>query len=281
MKQELKKDAPIAQRLEADSNDVAWEYYRQFPRIEFDEDALKLRGKSRKRKILNAYKIKDSMGKWNQWEIPLGGDCFFNFNDTKCGMFQDIMKAEKGAQEELNSLLEICKENHHSVENFVLLPVTGGLNNAKQSCYYSVSEETFVFAGVGRPAAQYDRGDTFIYMLEQFYTFRKQAVRVSEGSDTPRKPLILDVGEFLTNSVFKWSLQTRNFAPLFGFLNSFEDIYDFCGVLFDMDRDWVGAMISSGQQPIKDGKSMKAYMEFCISYWEAKREPTMGSGTGK
>lgn len=244
--------------FDADSSPKAWEYYEYVykDRIKFDKRDLK---RSNSRLVLNRYEI---LGKNISNMLVLGGDCFFNFNDIKINLFKKLILEENEDTRKIILKLEECNKKHHTFLNMNLMPVTGGLNNSKQSVYFN--NAGYAFAGVGGSGAKYDRGDTFIYLLSETFDYIK---------DKKNKSLsILEAGKYLSNSIFKWSLQTQNFECLFRFLNSFTDVYEYCEILYMIDKTEVDVLIKNGKQPISDVNDVERYIETAINYWEIKKK---------
>ena len=104
-----------------------------------------------------------------------------------------------------------------------------------------------------------DRLDRFIYFLERYYTEPdKQNTHIA-------------------------SFATENNRPaLINYLNSFEDVYDYCQkIYFISDEKLIKKLINSGKQPItgaidENGNEISPeqrvieYMELAIEFWEAK-----------
>lgn len=78
--------------------------------------------------------------------IELAGDCDFNFNDKKLKYYQTIVNKED------EKLLLYCAERARALCNFSIMPITGGINNYKGSCFQKL-----------------DRLDTFIFLLSCYY----------------------------------------------------------------------------------------------------------------
>lgn len=72
-------------------------------------------------------KNKNGRGVWKYGSIELSGDCFFNFNDKKIAAFIKNVQCDS----ETKKCLMACAARHHSNENCVLMPTTGGMNKVK------------------------------------------------------------------------------------------------------------------------------------------------------
>ena len=222
---------------EYDASKERWKYY-----------------KSRYNKMMNIQLNevcydKNGRGKWKFKSIELSGDCFFNFNDKKIAAFKKI-SCDECLMERLNN----CALRHHSEENCVLMPVTGGMNNVKGKIYYRGNG--FAVFGKGRPPKNaYDRPDTFLWYLAEFYSQRKYSFD------------LLSAGEYLCNSVFKESLQSFNYGSLYQFLDSFENIYEYCKLFYGIEKDFVDRMIDEGKMPILTSEDLNRYMNLAEEFW--------------
>ena len=144
--------------------------------------------------------------------IVLSGDCFFNFSKEKIDYFKINIKSMK---EETSKRLDSFAAYHHSNENCVLMPVTGAMNNVKGKAYF-LKDGTLAISGNGRrPFNAYDRPDTLIYMLAQFYSKKEE------------KLSLYDAGLFFSSSIFRDSLNGMNFSEYYNFMNSFNSADDF------------------------------------------------------
>jgi hypothetical protein len=65
----------------------------------------------------------------------------------------------------------------------------------------------------------------------------------------------------------------NNIQPLKNFLNTFQDIYDYCKkVYFIDDKIFVNRIISEGFMPIKTGEDVVRYMKLAMDFWNKKEE---------
>ncbi len=120
--------------LDPDSSKKAWEHYNEVYKNKFKKinNELNLSG--------NRY---ISTVRFGDGEIKLGGDCDFNFSNRKTEhsnrnftCYKDLIKYSKAKEEQkirVSKKLNLCINNHHTLINFSLMPVKGGLNNIKQS----------------------------------------------------------------------------------------------------------------------------------------------------
>ena len=225
--------------LDFDACEERWKYYLiRYPDFVID---------------LNNVKYLRGRGKWEDGSVELSGDCFFNFNDKKTDAFR---KNIKDIKHKTHKRLDNCAKNHYSNENCVLMPVTGGLNNVKGKIYYR--KEGFVVAGARQYNDKcYDRPDTFIFYLNEFYEQKK-----SLDLD------LLSAGEYLSNSIFKEALQSFNFTVLYSFLDGFETVYDFCSLFYGIDENFVNRMIEEGQKPIVNDDDLNRYMQLAEDFWK-------------
>ena len=69
-------------------------------------------------------------------DANLSGDCDFNFNESKCRIFEHMVKEEykycSRMQKYALDLLEECKNMHHSLLNFSLMQTKGNMHSGKE-----------------------------------------------------------------------------------------------------------------------------------------------------
>ena len=177
--------------------------------------------------------------------IVLSGDCFFNFSKEKIDYFKINIKSMK---EETSKRLD---------------SVTGAMNNVKGKAYF-LKDGTLAISGNGRrPFNAYDRPDTLIYMLDQFYSKKEE------------KLSLYDAGLFFSSSIFRDSLNGMNFSEYYNFMNSFNSADDFCRVLFKIDSDFTKRMIDSGKKPIKSEEDLLNYLNLAQDYWKIRKQQAM------
>lgn len=244
--------------LEADSSEKAWKYYKEkYPMFKIDEEYLY----SENKRLVGFFEYNNNtivhVNKNNIKNktniIKLGGDCFFNFNNKKKDKFKNWI------DEENKGLYKKCCDNHHSNMNFVLMPVTGGMNRVKGKIYYKKTSSSFFVHEVGRPPINmYDRPDTFIYYLSKFFEIKKMYLK--------NKMNLEDVGLYFSNSIFTESMHTMNLNELYNFMNIFTDIYQFTNLFYGMDLKFTDRMIKNGMKPLTD-ENIKEYMELAQEFW--------------
>ena len=226
---------------EFDSSPERWEYY---PKI---YDGIAPKEKPNGSRI---YKYMNVKGK----EIKVGGDCFFNFKDLKVKNFSKI---EGVNEDDLNNL----NENHYSEKNCVLLPVDGGLNNVKGNIY--LRDGKIVLYSKGPKEKCYDRPDTFLCLIEDFYK-KKDTVKDLETA-----------GKFFTHSIFKEALKAETFSTLYETMTSFNGVYDF-GYAFlgigngDDAEKFIDRMLKNGRKPIADKKDLENYIDLAKTFWKLR-----------
>jgi len=246
---------------EYDSSNEAWKYYQGLYNKRIKIFDLPQTDKKRVQVEFNYYindgrveidavdKGRAENGATDKRKIQLSGDCFFNFNHKKIENFKKLkLKATTCVT------LEECANEHYTRHNCVLLPTTGGMNNVKGSIYSR--DDVFIVHKVGRMSnSMYDRPDTFIYYIADFFDKRNKLYTLN------------DAGNYLQNSIFQFALQTDNFEALYEFMSAFESVYEFCDTFFLMNKDLTDKMIKNGQCPIKNEKDLIKYMKLAKSYW--------------
>lgn len=166
----------------------------------------------------------------------LSGDCFFNFNSNKIYKF----KKYDGIDEKK---LEECSKMHYSIYNMVLLQTVGNMQKSKQQ-------------GLKLSNVEYeklDRGDTFVYLLNEFY---------ENGND-----------EILQSS------SKNNKESLKEYLNSFSLEEYCCEMLQIDDYDFIKKLINNGGKKI-DSINVNNYLDIAIEFWE-KRKATIDTYINK
>ena len=225
---------------DCDSSPAAWEYFKSVYDSdnwkllnEFDLDNTKtyneLYGTKYKenkyKRLLSPIKSNSEYAKegilWKRFTI--GGDTDFNFNGMKCRMFENLLSDDR----EAISMLATCRENHHKLFNFSLMPATGSLNNYK---------------GKNR----YDRFDVLIKDLNDFFNSISCNVLCEAGQNT---------------------------QPLKNFLNTFDDIYDYCKKIYFLhDKAYIDNLIENGRATIETNSDVINYMNLALKFWDLKKE---------
>lgn len=185
--------------------------------------------------------------------IALSGDIVFNFGAEKIKRFKkNIKKLTPDTCKKLDSFYIKTIAN----ENCALMPVTGSLNNVKGSIYFSEDEWRIAANKKTYSYSVYDRFDSFIALLSEFY--EKKNVRF-----TLREALT-----FIGKSVFKHALTSENYMPLYYFLASFDSIEQYCYVFYGIEEEFVRKLINNGKNPIDSDESLNRYMDLAEEYWE-------------
>ena len=213
-------------KFDPDSSPKAWEHYKK---VYSDSNYLKpmfendfIYSGNEYLRLIRYIKnnMPDARTKKHEIYMEFGGDCDFNFNAKKVKVFKEKI------YEEDKELLEICSKNHHMLHNFSLMPRTGALNNIKGSGY--------------------DRFDTFIYRLNDFF--------INEESN-------------LRNRLSK----STNGKILISFLESFENIYDYCdNMYFLKSKSFVEYLIVRGNSDLKTKDDFRKYLKLACVYWVLK-----------
>lgn len=263
--------------FDPDSSPEAWIYYCVIYNKEFCEEFMDLEGGRLIQTIdIHSKGFQPKKNPKDKDFMKIAGDCCFNFNDKKYKNFKSIIekdgeKTEK--KEQLLSLLEECKQRHHSLLNFSLIPVIGGMNNIKGSLKYDEGQDgnwTVKVHGVGRiPNNLHDRFDTFICFLAQTFQVRNELIKSIEDKDIVEKVTRLkNVGIFFANSIFTKSLYSENFGYLYDFLMNYEDIYVYCKEFYNIDNGFVDQLIDIGGKPLLNAKGVESYMMLANEYWK-------------
>ena len=62
----------------------------------------------------------------------------------------------------------------------------------------------------------------------------------------------------------------ENMSYLESFFDCFDDVYDYCAVIYKIDRKLVRDMITSGANAINSGKRVVKYMDLAEQFWRKK-----------
>ncbi len=219
-----------------DSSPRVWEYYSKYYIVEhwsnvkyFDFKTLKQYGN----RLISQITLDNS----EFGRFQLGGETDFNFKEdssfsaNKYRNFKTLLEQANADSKEFDKL-ELCKRHHHTLVNFSLMARTGGMNNFKGT-----------FKG-GNDSFSYDRFDSFIYNLNNFYCDGDSLI-----------------------------VSRKNGEHLARFLSAFEDVYDYCKVFYFIeDRNFVDRIIKEGHQPINTGKDVIRYMNLALDYWDIKEK---------
>lgn len=170
----------------------------------------------------------------------MSGETDFNFKDIKFKYYKDLINEDKTIsdceKEKIIKQLEECKKMHHSLCNFSLIPMTGGMNNVKGML-------------------QQDRIDRFIYVLDDYFK--------NKNNITNYKHHIFS--QCRSNKIIQEALSE--------YLSLFDDIYDYCRKIYKIDdAKFVERFIESGSKEISTANQVREYMNLAEQYWKMKAE---------
>ncbi len=114
----------------------------------------------------------------------------------------------------------------------------------KLIAYYSINNNKFVLPCT-KAGKRFDRPDTFVCFLDEFYQVKDKKFNLKEA------------GEFLSSSIFSYSLRSFNFSQLYDFMNQFESTEQFCRIFWGLDSEFIDRMRQWGKIPLDSDKSMK------------------------
>jgi len=253
--------------FDPDSSPIAWEhyekYYNYFSFTKLEESLEK----DKTGEII--YRLKSTVSV-DEIKYEIAGDCSFNFNEDKKKSFIDIInkddKSEDEYKKKVKDKLEQVSKMHHTLMNFSLIPVTGGLNNLKGKL--KIKDNRVMVHGAGKPPKndQLDRLDTFIYFID--YSFKK----IEEFNESQYVNL-KTIGEFFSNSIFTTSMKSENFSVLYDLLEKYEDVHEYCRNFYKIDnKEFVGKLIDNGKYQIKTAEDVEKYMNLAYEFWEIKKQ---------
>lgn len=142
-------------------------------------------------------------------------------------------------------LLKLCKNFYSSNYNLSILPVTGGLNNLKGSLYFD--DNGFIkFSKDKESGKQLDRFDTFIFVVNEYYKNKNELL-------------------------LSYSKNTVTEKCLIAFLDTFNDVYDFCNKLYQLyDRKFIDILIENGKKDIITIDDVERYCLLALIFWETQ-----------
>lgn len=239
-------------KFDPDSSPKAWEHYKKYYEgVCFVGDPILVK------KDWSRLKSNVSIGNIS---YEIAGDCSFNFNDKKSKLFKKIV----GEDKKLNNALEEAEKKHHTLLNFDLMPVTGGLNKLKGNL--KIKDNSVMVHDVGRPPKDlHDRLDTFIYFLNETLVKR-------EKLKNEQRVNLRDIGEFFNNSIYTTSMKSENFTVLYDLLEKHNNIYEYCKVFYNIDKEeFVDRLIENGNKPITTAEDVKKYINLANDFWLIKQ----------
>lgn len=162
--------------------------------------------------------------------IGIAGDCCFNFNKKKIGLFASLLCNETNI-ELRNIIMDLIFEfhkMHHSPLNFALMPTNGSLNNFKGS-------------------DDFDRLTFLLYWINEYY--KNQPTRIfSFGKGRP----LIALNHFLS----KLKNDNKKYHEMF-YPEIDENLY-------------IRLLTNGKKDKLKSTKDIIEYLELAIDFWEAK-----------
>lgn len=182
-------------------------------------------------------------------------------------IFELIIDKEKDQDKrgELEKKLNNCHNMHHTLCNFDLIPVTGGMNSVKGKLKYKNGK--ILVHDLGRtPSSLHDRLDTFIYLLDYSLSRRNKY-------ESKEKYNLKEIGVFYINSIFSFSLRGENFEFLYELLENYNDVYEYCKDFYNINnKEFVKRLIENGKSEIENPEDLWRYMKLAEDFWELKKE---------
>lgn len=181
----------------------------------------------------------------------LGGECDFNFNAFKTDIFtKKIAKctiSTEGEKLAIQRKLEQCTSRHHSLFNFSLMQVAGGLQLVKQ--------------GHGRYGL--DRPDRFIYLLDRYFVSNEQTVlkRARNNGDTLCAYLNLFAQEDKRESIYYYC---KNVYFIYGNI-TYEGEHITA-------KQFVDELIENGKRAMITAADVENYIRLANRFWKFKEK---------
>lgn len=158
----------------------------------------------------------------------LSGDCFFNFNSYKIRQLKKIGGID-------NKKLEECSEMQYSIYNMVLLQTMGNMQKRKQQGL-KLSNGKY---------EQLDRGDTFLYLLNEFYQNKDEGI--CSASTISNKYMLKE------------------------YLNYFKDVNDYATNMLQIeDVDFIKKIIKKGEMQL-DSACVNDYLDIALEFWKKRK----------
>lgn len=207
---------------EPDSSEWTWNnfYNRTYRTLDYWKNLGEEKKKGRYKQAIYIYPD----------EIQIGGDVIFNFKDSYGKIFRESL----GNQYNEKAYARM----HHSVLNFSLMPVTGGLNLNKANGRYC------------------DRLDRFIFYLDKLIQLK--------NSDNP----LIGIRGRNKHTILK----------LKNYLNNFDSIEEYCQVYYLLDSkktNLVDRLRNSGEEYVNTGataENCKQYLNLAFEFWKYRSE---------
>lgn len=274
-------------KWDPDSSPEAWEHYKKYYTTEHWRELEKydLDRPTFFNFINNYGYINKPIKEYNRWYalekevqvnangyyepcLRLGGETDFNFKKArgkykknKYRTFCDIIKKSGLSREKRKDaleLLETCNKMHYSPLNFSLIQTVGNLQSFKNE---GLIVETEKYENL-------DRLDTFVYYLSEFY--KENQEKRAESSIIKRQR---------NRKIFGRPMSEENVKSLINYLNSFEDIYDYCNKIYFIkindeekgENDFIQKLIKSGEKILETGDDIVEYMKLAGEFWKIKK----------
>lgn len=165
--------------------------------------------------------------------IGIAGDCCFNFNEKKVGLFATLLCNETvtTVRNNIMDLVFSFHEMHYSPLNLALMPINGGLNK---------------FKGYDK----FDRLSFLLYRINEFYN--NNSIQIfSAGKGEPMDALNDFLSEFKKNKEIKYH---TIFYP-------------------EINEELYNRLLENGKkETLKNTQDVIEYLELAIDFWTAKAD---------
>lgn len=213
-------------------------------------------------KNTNFSKIKKGCVEYNGpgGKIYISGDASFNFKRgiktksyQKYEYFEELLTqdySEEKIQSHLDEL-KCCNLMFHSLHNFSLMPVTGGLNNFKGSSVAMKDDKHHL-----------DRLDRFLFFLNKYY-----------GDHCIDNPIF---SRACGHHSKKHTAEENTFLikeSLKQFLDHIGSVCKYCEYFYLIkDKDFIKRLIDNGEKNIASNNSVVNYMKLAEEFWAIRHE---------
>lgn len=291
--------------LRTDNNEKVWEYWKIFDFYKLDKvynkqrDAFRVQAERK-----NIDEISDDFSKFKNsffQTLAIAGDTAFNFKKLENGkdkLYSDLKKkivtAEIDCKKKFGLLdqLEMLRERHHCLENFTLMLVTGKMQLYKADkadrfdCYIRDMSEVLKLLNNNKEIIENlkEKMSELSLIEEEYRSVKKGDKKEISNKIKSKEGEIKEILEnkFWCNNKLLERASDNNRPALIIFLSLFENINDYCYVMYGIDEELTNKLCNSGKREIvviKSDEEEKAakeitieeFLEVVLKFWKARK----------
>lgn len=193
-------------------------------------------------------------------KIYISGDASFNFKKgiknksyQKYEYFEELLTqdySEEKLQPHLDKL-KCCNLMFHSLHNFSLMPVTGGLNNFKGSSVAMKDGKHHL-----------DRLDRFLFLLDKYYNDRciDNPIFSKAHGQRSKEHSVIENTNFIKEKL-------KQFLDYIGSVNKYCEYF-----YLIKNEDLIKELITNGEKPIDSKDAIINYMKLAKDFWAVRHE---------